>query len=478
MRAAGSTRMSDGCGLGGGGMVGAAATSASVWPGAIEQGFGFTAHCASVLAARPSKRLRSGDVQLCCQARFHVLPGQHRLHLMGRASSPRCLFCGHDRDTGFHTLLSCRRSPCPLPAHVNPTLVSFARTLNLMATLRHNAAVHLIADAFRKQSKEGGSTLLVNAGKAPPPVEQLTYVDDALLPDRDTITVRGRSSGQDNTVPAYLLPDYPGRPDLMLLRGWCTPDRSSPPTPNPADGQPPVLAPIEVCYAQDDCVDFMFAAIERKWRKYQGLPELSAHHAPAAPSRLLGRDLLSELRARGWQVLGQHADGRIGVDGPYIITIALGATGQQLCSTRQVLLAMGFSASAADQTMHSLARLSIRESAKILRAKLRWQRTPTAPSPLSGSPPASSSTSGPTPVRASPAPVPSAPAAHLPRRQRRPTARRPAERTFLRLTSTAARLTARSLVTRSAAPPLGPAPLPRPPSSAPTTRRPALPAPD
>jgi hypothetical protein len=272
--------------------------------------------------------------------------------------------------TGFHTLLSCR-SPCPLPAHVNPTLVSFARTLNLMATLRHNAAVHLIADAFRKQSKEGGSTLLVNAGKAPPPVEQLTYVD-ALLPDRDTITVRGRSSGQDNTVPAYLLPDYPGRPDLMLIRGWCTPDRSSPPTPNPADGQPPVLAPIEVCYAQDDCVDFMFAAIERKWRKYQGLPELSAHHAPAAPSRLLGRDLLSELRARGWQVLGQHADGRIGVDGPYIITIALGATGQQLCSTRQVLLAMGFSASAADQTMHSLARLSIRESAKILRAKLRW----------------------------------------------------------------------------------------------------------
>ena len=39
-----------------------------------------------------------------------------------------------------------------------------------------------------------------------------------------------------------------------------------------------------------------------KWRKYQGLPELSAHHAPAAPSRLLGRDLLTELRARGWQV--------------------------------------------------------------------------------------------------------------------------------------------------------------------------------
>ena len=185
------------------------------------------------------------------------------------------------------------------PAPVNPALVPYARTLNLMATLRHNAAVHLLADAFRKLSKEGGSTLLVNAGKAPPADVQQAFVD-ANLSARDTITVRGRSSGQDNTVPPYLLPDYPGRPDLMLIKGWCELDPAVPPSPIPSapDCRPPTLIPIELCYAQDDCPEFMRAAIERKWRKYQGLPELSAHHAPSSPSSLIGRDLLRELRAR------------------------------------------------------------------------------------------------------------------------------------------------------------------------------------
>ena len=414
----------------------------------------FTAHCGTSCSARPSARLRSADVQICHKARFNVFGGQHRLHLMGMAGSPTCPLCGHARDTGFHTLLSCR-FPAPLPASICASAAASAHAINLMATLRHNAAVHLLADAIRKLSKDGGSSLLVNAGKSPPGDVQRLFVD-ACLPDRDTITVRGRSQGQDNTVPAYLLPDYPGRPDLMIIQGWCGLNPAAPPTPVLPDGSRVTLAPVEVCYAQDDCIEFMRSAMERKWRKYQGLPELHSPHTHPFPSSLLNRDLLGELRARGWRVLGQHADGTIDDVGPFIVTLPIGATGQQLACTRSALLALGLSASAADHTLHALVRLSVRESAKILRTKLRLHKCLAAPAVGAAASPSGSLSPAPPPACA---PAPSRRCCRL---------RAPAERAFQRARSLAAHPGTRSLVPASVR-----APSRRPASPAAARQRPA-----
>jgi hypothetical protein len=81
----------------------------------------------------------------------------------------------------------------------------------------------------------------------------------------------------------------------------------------------------------------MVSAADRKWRKYRGEPELSPRHAPSAPASLLGRNLLAELRGRGFQVLGQDATGAVSLTGPYIMTIVVGATGQNLCASRHIL---------------------------------------------------------------------------------------------------------------------------------------------
>ena len=136
------------------------------------------------------------------------------------------------------------------------------------------------------------------------------------------------------------------------------------------------LVPVElVCVCQDDSVVFLHRATQRKWHKYQGLP--SPHGSDAdtdLPPSLRGRDLLQELRTAGWCVLGQHPDGRIDFEGPYIITVAIGATGQTLYCSRTALMCLGLSAAAADATLHSLARYAIRDGARILRTKLLLQR--------------------------------------------------------------------------------------------------------
>jgi ribonuclease HI len=328
----------------------------------------FSTHCAQVLHARPSKRLPYAAGKIARQARFGVYPGQHRLHLLGLCPSPACPLCSCKLDTGYHGLLNCRPPPW---SRDNPS--SLAAVIAGMVTLRHNAGVHLLADSVRRSSSESGCTLLVSAGKAVPAAValHLSSLPAGAPAHSDNIAVRGCHSGQDCTVPSYLLPEYPGVPDLMFLRGWCPVTASeSFPRPHPSI----TLVPAEVCYCRDDSAAALEQAMTRKWCKYRGLPPPPPFALGAdGPASLLGRDLLAELRARGWTVLGQHADGRIDRAGPNIITFAIGATGQTLCCTHTALCsAFRVPAAAADLTLCALARHSISCGAKILRTKARF----------------------------------------------------------------------------------------------------------
>jgi len=232
----------------------------------------FSQHGARVLRERPSGRLPWRDARLGRCVRYGVAPGQTLRHRMGMSPSPACLLCGHARDTGYHSLLSCRPRP-----HSPATGAALASVVAGMCTLRHNGLVHLVADAVRKSSKDGGSTLLISAGKAPPPAVEQHYLSSALSA-QDHIVVRCRSSGEDCTVPSYLLPNYPGRPDLMQIRGWCPLNPGDFPSPASCAGSV-TLVPMEFCVCQDDSVLFMHRALERKWFKYSGQPP--PHGLPA-----------------------------------------------------------------------------------------------------------------------------------------------------------------------------------------------------
>ena len=69
--------------------------------------FRFTSHCADILSKRPTSRLPASVRKVALQARYGVYPGQHRLHMLKKCSSPACPLCNYAFDTGFHGLLLC-----------------------------------------------------------------------------------------------------------------------------------------------------------------------------------------------------------------------------------------------------------------------------------------------------------------------------------------------------------------------------------
>ena len=233
-----------------------------------------------------------------------------------------CRLCWGSFDTGYHAISSCREA-----------------SLSGMITERGNEVGRKIARAVHAGNL-GGFRLLADVGRG-------GDLDD---------------TAPQPTVPSWLLPGEPLRPDLMLVRGLPAQPHLRSARKRPRGGGRPVplpaapaidprdarytLVPAEVTVCTDTSV---LEAVARKQAKY--------------------RALIANLRARGWAVLGQHADGTIDEAGADIIVLPFGNTGILYRSTALGLSALGIPPAAARTLQRSVARYIITKVSHILTRK-------------------------------------------------------------------------------------------------------------
>ena len=201
-----------------------------------------------------------------------------------------------------------------------------------MATTSHNQAVHLILDALR-DGKHGGDRFLANAG---------TQHDGAR---------------HERTVPPFLVPNYPGFPDIMACLGLPSdaPDPTS--TPNPAV----IYAPLEITRTYDTSIP---RAVRRKQSKYTHDPSTDAEFVTTPSEDPPFPHLLRAMRARGHRVLGWDTASNCVSEtaGDRILVLALGTTGSLPQSLVPIMTALGLSAAqrstlSLDLHKHALRRL-------------------------------------------------------------------------------------------------------------------------
>ena len=253
-------------------------------------------------------------LQIAVQFRHWTYCGQARLHQMGLAPSPLCLLCGKHNDTPVYAGGGCSH-----------------RILSDMATTSHNQAVHLILDALR-DGKHGGDRFLANAG------------------------TQHVGTRHERTVPPFLVPDYPGFPDIMACLGLPSdaPDPTS--TPNPAV----IYAPLEITRTYDTSIP---RAVRRKQSKYSHDPSTDAEFVTSPSADPPFPHLLRAMRARGHRVLGwDPVSNCVSETGDRILVLALGTTGSLPQSLVPIMTALGLSATqrstlSLDLHKHALRRL-------------------------------------------------------------------------------------------------------------------------
>jgi ribonuclease HI len=217
-----------------------------------------------------------------------------------------CRLCWTAHDTGYHMLGGCKDF-----------------TMNNIITDRGNQPVRAIEAEIRK-GRHGGYKLLIHGGKS--------------TEDQAPCT---------STVPPYILPDCSLCPDLMLLRGLHDGHTRRRYSASRRTQQPPALetlpqdakahitlipAEVTVC-----CDDYVKSAVARKHEKY--------------------KQLMADLRAAGWRVLGQNDDGSISDTGPYVITLPFGNTGITYTPTLRALQELGIPAPKARTLQKNISRM-------------------------------------------------------------------------------------------------------------------------
>ena len=141
----------------------------------------------------------------------------------------------------------------------------------------------------------------------------------------------------ERTVPSFLVPNYPGFPDVLACLGLPTdaPDPTS--TPNPAI----LYAPLEITRTYDTSIP---RAVRRKQSKYSHDPAADAEFVSTSSSPPFPH-LLRAMRARGHRVLGwDPATNSVSETGDRILVIALGTTGSLPNSLVPIMTALGLSA--------------------------------------------------------------------------------------------------------------------------------------
>jgi hypothetical protein len=221
-----------------------------------------------------------------------------------------------------------------------------------LQTLYHNEAVHLIANAI-EAGEYGGCALLVNAGAGP----------------------NGRQSVA--TVPPELLPGYTKRPDICLLQGWTKAKLERSATlqrfPRPHRDRSVRIVFVEFCFTNDY---FIPEQMQRKQNKYTPAP-------PLHPPLVNHRNLIEELRARGFTTLGTHHCTPPGEEmltdiAPLMPVVAIGHSGVILERTVELFKALGMSATQATALANNLNSLAVKRMNALLtkRQELLTPRTP------------------------------------------------------------------------------------------------------
>ena len=262
-------------------------------------------------------------LQLAVQLRHWAYCGQARLNQMGLAPSPLCLLCGKHKDTPVYAAGGCS----------HPVLAD-------MSTTSHNQTVHMMVAAVRDGS-HGGDRILVNAGVQ-------------------------HGTPHARTVPSYLVPDYPGFPDLMVCLGLPS-DAPDPTGPSASI----VYLPIEVTRTFDTNVA---RAVRWKWSKYTHTPaEDAAFVDPARPAL---PNLLRAMRERGHRTLGwDTVQGCLSETGGRILVVALGTTGSIPKVMYPLLARLGLSVDQRDALLRALHVHALTRLRSMLDTRTRLQRT-------------------------------------------------------------------------------------------------------
>ena len=260
-------------------------------------------------------------------------------------SCPLCAMCNgcFMRDTFSHLFGAC----------IHPAIKK-------LQTLYHNEAVHLIANAI-EAGEYGGCALLVNAGAGP----------------------NGRQSV--DTVPPQLLPGYAKRPDICLLQGWTKAKLEHSAVlqryPRPHRDSSVRIVFVEFCFTNDY---FIPDQMQRKQNKYTPAP-------PLHPPLVNHRNLIEELRARGFTTLGTNRSTPPGEEmltdtAPLMPVVAIGHSGVILERNIELFRALGMSATQATALANNLNLLAVKRMNALL-SKRQELLTPRKPAPASATTP-------------------------------------------------------------------------------------------
>ena len=189
-------------------------------------------------------------------------------------ADPKCRLCGLF-DGHAHLLGACKH---PI--------------MHGMICTKHNEGGQLVLHAFRQRSKFGGScAVLANVGTSD--------------------TVRSES-----TCPAWLrLTNYTKCPDILIIKGWTQEDLDAGVFPSPADA-------VQLIFIEyKTCSDYLFPECQQLiWDKYTP----TQHSPPPVPPFAPTRNLFTELRSEGWDVLGLTPTGSVTSSGDRMLTIPCG----------------------------------------------------------------------------------------------------------------------------------------------------------
>ena len=253
---------------------------------------------------------------------------------------------------------------CPLcgqPGYDNNHLLGSCvhAAIKRIQTRYHNKAVGLVVDSIRR-GEYGGFAITADAA------------------NQKASRIEGAESGapNHNTI-GDLLPGYPGKPDICLIRGHlqsqfdCGDDERGAPLrhwPEP-DRQYTVMC-LELTFTNGKK---LHEAIHRKQHKYTP----SATDTPEPRAELFGAGgdaqphLLSALRERGYSALGERddtlADGLpvLHPSGDRMPTLAIGHCGALLRHYNQMLQDFGLSGAEATALLRALNLLAARRAAAI-----------------------------------------------------------------------------------------------------------------
>ena len=214
-------------------------------------------------------------------------PARRRQAMLRYRCNTSCNFIRHVND-GKCSLAGCSG----FDSHLHVVSACKNPKISAMIIDKHNGGAQLVLRAFREMCSFGGSTCYSNVGNS-------------------DISAHGRTLQPFLQLGSYWLNKFP---DIVIIKGWLQAHADADTFPTPSARF--TVIPIEY----KTCDDFKFAETlqQNVYDKY------SPNHLSPRPQR---PNLLTDLRAKGWRVLGLNLlDNSVG-DSPLhtsMLTVAVG----------------------------------------------------------------------------------------------------------------------------------------------------------